>query len=172
MKRAGFSAGNPSFVGDVGKGSVSIIAIQNIAAILRHKEIGKAVVIEISPHATEPVSGSRHACLFRNVGEGAVSVVVIERVADGNPAIVEIAPVHKINVLPAVAVEIGDANSRTKLLAINRYPFVALVVHKLDASGCGYICELDRSRSGILSVQNWSEDRAGGDQDKYEHSDD
>src|SRR4249920_3572609 len=101
MKRAGFSAGNAGLVRNVGEGPVSIIAIKNVAAVLSHKKIGKTVVVEVSPYATEPVSGSRHTGFFRNVGECTVTVVVIQRIADGNSTIVEIAPIHEINILPA-----------------------------------------------------------------------
>src|SRR2546421_11531693 len=101
MKRAGFSAGNARFVGNVGKCSVSIVAIQNITAMLSHKKIGKAVVVEVSPDATEPVSGSGNTGLFSDIGECAVMVVAIQRVADGNAPIVEIASIDEINILPA-----------------------------------------------------------------------
>src|SRR6266853_5892496 len=143
MKRPRLRAGNASFVGDVGKCSISIVAIQNISTILSHKKIGEAVVVEISPYATEPVSGSWHAGLFSDVGECAVMIVAIECIPDGNTSIVEIASIDEINILPAVPIEISDADSRAKLLAINRDLLIPFKVHKLDTRGGSYVCELD-----------------------------
>src|ERR1700730_6303805 len=144
MKGAGFSAGNAGLVCDVSKCSIAIIAIQNIAIVLSHKEVGKAVVVEISPYATKPVSGSRHTGFFCDVGECAITVVAIQCVADRNPPIVEIAAIDEITILPAIAIEVGHADSRTKLLAINRDAFISLEVNKLDAGGGSDIGELDR----------------------------
>src|SRR2546421_6436927 len=129
MKRPRFSVGDASLVCNVGKCSVSIIAIQNIAAILSHKKIRKAVVIEIPPHTPEPVSGSGHPGFFRDISKCAVTVVAIQRIADGNTSIIEIASIDEINILPAVAIEIADADSRTKFLAINRDALIAFEVH-------------------------------------------
>src|ERR1700730_5072751 len=98
MKGAGFSAGNAGLVCDVSKCSIAIIAIQNIAIVLSHKEVGKAVVVEISPYATKPVSGSRHTGFFCDVGECAVPVVAIQFIADGNTSVVEIATIDEINI--------------------------------------------------------------------------
>src|ERR1700680_3384154 len=140
MKCPGFGAGNSSLVRDVGKCSVAVISIQNIATILSHKKIGIAVIVEISPHATEPVSGSGDAGLFSDIGERTVTVVAIECIAYRNPSIVEITSIDEINILPAIAIEVGDADSRTKLLAINRNPFIPFEVNKLDTSRGSYIC--------------------------------
>ncbi len=145
MKRARFSAGNASLVCDIGKCSISIIAIQNIATILSNKEIGKAVVVEISPYAAEPVSGSRHTGFFSDIGECAVTVVAIQCIADRNTSIVEITSVDEINILPAVTIEIANADAWTKLLAINRDALIPFKVHKRDTSCGRYIRELDRT---------------------------
>src|ERR1700736_5817679 len=150
MKRAGFRAPNASLVCNVGKCSISIVAIQNIATILSHKKVGKPVVVEISPYATESVSGSRHTGFFSDIGGCAVPVVAVQLVADGNASIVEITPIDEINILPAVTIEIGDADSRTKLLAINRDALIPFKVHKLDTSCDSYICELDQTWSRFL----------------------
>src|SRR5258708_34209345 len=96
------------------------MAMKNIGTVLSKKEIGKAVVVEISPYAAEPVSGSRHTGFFSDIGECAVTVVAIQCIADRNTSIVEITSVDEINILPAVTIEIANADAWTKLLAINR----------------------------------------------------
>src|SRR5258708_6565802 len=152
MKSARLIAGNARFICDVGKCSLSIIAVKTSSAISSHKEIGNAVVVEITPDASKPVPGSRYSGLFSDVGECAVAVVAIQRVADRNAPIVKITPIDEINILPAVSIEVCYADSRTKLLAIDRDAFIAFKVHKLDARCGSDICELDRTRPCVLGI--------------------
>src|SRR6266852_2194977 len=98
-----------------------------------------------------------NASLVRDVSKCSVTVVAIQRIADGNSSIVEIASIDEINILPAVTIEIGDADSRTKFLTINRDALVPFEVHKLDTSCGRYIRELDRTWSCVLCAKLWDE---------------
>jgi hypothetical protein len=69
---------------------------------------------------------------IRDIGESTICVVAVECIADRNTAIVQIAPIDHINVLPAVRVKVGNAGPRAKLFAVNRDAIVALKMNKRD----------------------------------------
>ncbi len=50
MKRSGLRTGDPGFVGNIGERSIAIVVVQNVASILRHEKIGKAVIIVAAPN--------------------------------------------------------------------------------------------------------------------------
>ena len=143
MKRSRFRAGDPGFVGHIGERPIAIVVIKNVAAILGHVQVGKSVVVVIAPDAAQAVAGAGNAGLFGDVGECAVTVITIERIADGDASVIQITAVHEVNVLPAVAVEVGHADSRTKFLAIDGDALVALEVGKCDAGRRRRIRKLD-----------------------------
>src|SRR4029077_2792080 len=89
----------------------------------------------------------------------AVMVVAIQRIVDRNTSMVEITSIDEINILPAVAIEIGDADSRTKLLAINRDALIPFKVHKLDTRCGSHICELDRTWTRVLCRELCNDDQ-------------
>src|SRR5216683_2580028 len=71
----------------------------------------------------------RDSGFVRNIGKGAIAVVVIERIARGDATIIEITSVDKIDVLPAVSVEIRHTESGTEDLANDGHPLVARIVY-------------------------------------------
>ncbi len=92
--------------------------IQHVPAILGHKQVGETIVVVVAPDATETVTGPGDSSVIGHVRERTISVVAIQSVAHGDAAIVQVAAVDKINVLPAVAIEVADADAGTELLAI------------------------------------------------------
>src|SRR6266446_1310250 len=105
---------------------------------------GSVAVVVVSPSSAKAVRGAGHARFIGHVRERAIAVVSIQRVLDGDAAVVTIPPVHKVNVLPAVPVEVGNAHPWTKFLEIDGHSFVSFKVRELDPRGRGDIHELSR----------------------------
>ena len=77
------AARHACFFGDIGKGSVAIVVVQDIFSIARHEEVSKTIVIIVSDchtHAVIARTCSRQACGFGDVGEAAVLVLAVEPV--------------------------------------------------------------------------------------------
>jgi hypothetical protein len=83
------------------------------------------------------------ASFVSSVGENAFTVVAVERVAGFDVAAVAITSVDEINVLPAVAVKIRRANSRTELLKIDGDAVVAFEVGEANAGFFRDVGEVD-----------------------------
>ncbi len=116
--------------------------VQHVSAVLRHIKIGKTVVVVVTPNATEAVACAGNTRCFGNIGECAVSIVAIKRVARRNAAIIEIASIDEVNVRKAIGVKIRDANARTKYFSIDGDSVVPSEVRELDSGWSGYIREL------------------------------
>jgi hypothetical protein len=82
--------------------------VQDASSILRHIQIGKTVAVIVAHGDALPVAAGSHARLLRDVGEGSIAIVAIERVAQGRIGIVEVAlaAVDEIDVHPSVVVVI------------------------------------------------------------------
>src|SRR5260370_14513891 len=150
MKQTRFQSSKPGLVSDVGKCSVTVVGVQTILPKLSDKEIGETVVVKISPYAAQSVACTGDARFFRYVSKGAIVVVAIKGIRNRNAAAVEVSSIDEINVLPAIPIEIGNADSRTKFLPVNRDAIVPFEVFDLDASRCRHICELDRRDGRVL----------------------
>src|SRR5712691_6791030 len=167
MKRSsGFYPRDSGFVRNVGKRAVAIVAIERVAAELGYIEVGKAVVVIVPPNAAQAVARAGDSGFVGHIGKGAIAVVVIERIARGDTAIIEITSVDKINVLPAVSVEIRHTESGTEDLANDGHPLVSRIVYELDAGGCRGVRELNGRRRGALCVNVRKAD--GSIEDKQE----
>src|SRR5262249_18646995 len=111
MELAGFEARDAGFCCDIGESAVAVVVVEQVGAELRDEEIGEAVVVVVAPDAAEAVVGAGDAGGVGDVGEGAVAVVAVEGVLFGDVAVVAVAAVDEIDVLPAVIVVIGDAQA-------------------------------------------------------------
>ena len=80
--------------------------IQNAFSVLGHIHIGKSVAVVVTHGNTLPVAAGGDAGLLGDVGESSVSIVAIERIAQGRIGIVEVAlaAVDEIDVHPSVVV--------------------------------------------------------------------
>src|SRR5215469_7759405 len=134
MKCARLGAANSSLFGHIGKRPISIIAVENVAAVLRNQQVRKSIVVVVAPHTSQPVTCPKHARLFGHIGEYAIAIVTIKRVANRDAAVVQIAPIYKIDVQPAVAVKVGHADSWAKFFPVDGDAMIALEVNKLNAS--------------------------------------
>jgi hypothetical protein len=117
--------GDTGLVGNVGERPIAIIVVQDVASILRHEKIGKAVVIVVAPDTTQAVTRTRNSSLVGHIGESAIAIIAVQRVAYRDAAVVEIAAIDEIDVLPAIAVEICYAQTRTdssRLMEIPLFP--------------------------------------------------
>src|SRR5437879_13021643 len=112
MKSTGFCAADTRLVGNVSERPVAVVVIQNVAPILSHVKIGKTVIVIIAPDATQTVAGSENSALLRDVGECAVAVVAVKRIAHGIPTVVQITSLDEIDVLPAAPTEVTPKDDR------------------------------------------------------------
>ncbi len=76
------------FVCDVGESAVAVIVVEEVLAVLCHIEVGKAVVVVVTPDAAKTVGVARHSGLLGDVGKGPVAIVVVEGVAHGDTAMI------------------------------------------------------------------------------------
>jgi hypothetical protein len=118
--------------GNIGERSVSVVVIQDVAAILGHIQIGKTVVVVIPPHATKTIASAANSGLFGNISKRSVPIVTIKCVAYRNAAAVEIPAVHEVYVLKAVTVEIRNADARAEYFPNYRDAVVAPEMDELD----------------------------------------
>src|SRR5207245_6740206 len=128
MKSTGFCAADTRLVGNVSERPVAVVVIQNVAPILSHVKIGKTVIVITAPDATQTVAGSGNSGLLRDVGECAVAVVAVKRIAHGNATVVQITTIDEIDVLPAYATDISYIYSRAMYIAIARDDLITLYV--------------------------------------------
>src|SRR2546423_7404546 len=142
MKRSGLRTCHARLVGNVGESSVAIVVVQNVASVLRHEKIGKSVIVVIAPDTTQAIAGARNTGLVRDISERSIAIIAVQRVASHDAAIVEIAAIDEIDVLPAVAIEISYTQARTEFFAVDRDTIIAFEVREFDARRRCDICEL------------------------------
>ena len=100
--------GDAGFKGDVGKGSVAIVAIEGGPVIAGDKEVGITVSVVVANGDAHAVTGIGHPCLGGDVGEGSVAVVAVKPIAQRLLRSEEVAgtAVDEEDVHPAVVVKI------------------------------------------------------------------
>ena len=104
-------AGRSGALGHADERAPAVVAKELGPAVLVEEEILVAVVVEVAPHGAHRHAGAgtidvRETHRRRDVGERAVAVVAIETVEAA------FAAVGDVEVLPAVAVEVGDGHRR------------------------------------------------------------
>ena len=72
------AVGDASFCGHVGKGAVSVVAIENVAAQAGDVEIGPAVVVVVSYGSAHGKAARGETRFCRHVGERTVVIVMVE----------------------------------------------------------------------------------------------
>src|SRR5438309_11036224 len=102
---ARFCPGHFCLIGDICKGSVPVVAIKNVAAVLRNKQIREPVIIVITPDATKTIAGTRNTGFLSHIGKCSVSVVTVQRIANRNTMPVKVPSIDEINILVTVTVE-------------------------------------------------------------------
>src|SRR5208282_1539631 len=103
-------AGDAGPFGHICECAIAIVAIKNVAAELRDTEVGESVAVVITDGDAHAVSAACHSSLFRYVGEGAVAIVPVERIAERARRRIKIclAAVDQIDVHPAVVVVVEE----------------------------------------------------------------
>src|SRR6185369_17371225 len=69
---------------DLFEGSIALVSVVEIwGRVVGNKDINQTVIIEVTRNDTQPVETVivRHACLLTDVGECAIAVVPVKRVA-------------------------------------------------------------------------------------------
>ena len=84
---------------------------------------------------------------------------MIKSIANSYAPIVKVTAVDKINILPAIAVKIGNAKAGTKYFADDRNSIVAPVMNEFDPGLGGHISKLNPRRMGSLRVKILGEQR-------------
>src|SRR5262249_28217700 len=90
-----------------------------------------------------------HSSFFGHVSKCAVSVVVVKGIARGNPAVVQVAAVDEINVLPPITIKVADADARPELLAVDRNPVIPFEVDEPDPGRISDFGKANRSGWGL-----------------------
>lgn len=110
--RAEIRTGYMSSLRDICKSPVAIVVIKNVAPVLSDIEIGEAIIVVVTPHATKSICGSGNSRFGGYITECAVTIIAIERIAIRSAAFVKIAAIYKVNILKSITVEIGNADAR------------------------------------------------------------
>src|SRR5579871_347737 len=131
------------FIRNIRKCAVAIVVIEDVAPKLRDEQVRIPIVVVIPPDATEAITSAGNTRLIRDVGKGEIAIVAIKRVARGDSSIVQIAPVHKIDVLIAVAIIIGNTNAGAENFKVGWYAVVAAKVSELDSRRGSHVGELN-----------------------------
>jgi hypothetical protein len=110
------------------------------------------MVVVVAPDAAEPVAGAGDAGFFGDVGESADTVIAIERVAYFNAAIaiVAVAAVDKVDVLPAIGVKVGDTDAGAEFFQVDGDALVAFAMCEADAGFFGGVTKANGiNRAGL-----------------------
>ena len=67
---------------DIGEGAVAVVVVENGPAVGGDEEVGEAVVIVVADRHAHAEGAAGHARLFGHIGERAVAIVLVERVAE------------------------------------------------------------------------------------------
>ena len=141
---------HPGLLAHVGEGSVVVVVIQAVLAVVGHVEVGPAIVV-VSPTAQPyPHRSLATPAFSRDVGERSVVVVMkqrrVRRRCFARQGVVGRA-VHQVDVEPAVVVVVDQAHSRPLGLE-NEALFrrAGGVMPTGQARGFGHILEDDRAR--------------------------
>ena len=153
-------AGQTRSLRDVLESPVPAIAIQGIGSPPGHEEVGVAVVVVVADrhavavalgHAADP-RGVRH------VFERAVAAVAEQAVAPGWLSRIggESAPLHEIDIEPAVAVVVDQADAASGELGELVDTRLAVLVDEREAGGPSVIAELGQGGIARLGVRRRS----------------
>src|SRR5262249_54088337 len=95
-------------LGHVGECAIAVVVIENVAAVLRNVKVGKAIPVVVADRHALPIAAALDPRLPRNISEGAVAIVMVERVAQRRVGIekITLAAVHEVNVHPSIVVVI------------------------------------------------------------------
>ena len=143
---------------NIGKCSISIIAIQNVSSVIRHVDVWQTVAVVVANGNAHPVTSASNPGLLRDIGEGPVSIVAVERIAERLWGIIKVAlpAVDEIYVHPSVVVVVKKSAPRATALRQILHPRFSGGVYPMNpAAGRGDFFE-ERSRSrepGDTSVE-------------------
>ena len=150
--------------GYVRERSISIVVIENAAAVLRDVQIGPAVGIEVSDSDAHAIASGRDASFFRHVCKCPVSIIAVERIAQGRVRGEKVAltAVHQINVYPAVVVVVQEGATCSRCLGQEVIRGAAVLMTPGDsASGRGHFLK-ERLLSGLCESR-WT-NQSGAEQ--------
>ncbi len=145
--RAEVHAIDVRFGGDIGERAVAVVAIEHVRSILHDVEVGVAVVVVVAHHAAQPIPGARNPGFVGDIRERAVAIVVVQGIARRQAAAVKVARADEIDVRPAIAVEIGHADTGAGLVHDIGDALVAFQVNEPDARQLRDVIE---SRRGVV----------------------
>src|SRR5260370_27866437 len=91
------------FLGHVGERAVAVVAIQNILSQVGKKKIVEAVVVVVGDCRRRSPSSAAQAGLIGDVGEGAVTVVLVQTIS-GFIRALDAHAAQKEDIQPAVVV--------------------------------------------------------------------
>ena len=71
----------PRLFRDISKGAVTVVVIEDALAVLSDVNVRKAIAIVIANRYALPVAPGRDSGFLGDIGEGSVTIVAVERIA-------------------------------------------------------------------------------------------
>src|SRR6266699_5526170 len=103
-------------LGHIREGTIAIVAIQDVLPKTRAENIVKAVVVIVADANTARPANRTQSRFFRNIGESAISVVLIETIARALGCALQARARQNENVHPAVVVVVNESAATTSRL--------------------------------------------------------
>src|SRR5262249_7855307 len=72
---------HPRLFGDIGKGPVPVVVVQNVASVLCDVKVGKAIAVIVAHRHALTVAAACDTGLFGDIGKCPVAIIVVERVS-------------------------------------------------------------------------------------------
>src|SRR5581483_5311906 len=102
-------ARDPRLGSHIRERAVAIVVVKHVAAVLGDVQVGIAIVIVVAPDAAQTVRRAWNPRLIGHIGERPVAIVAVQSIAYADAAPVTVTPVYEVDILVAVAVEVGNA---------------------------------------------------------------
>jgi hypothetical protein len=126
------------FCSHIRERAIAVVVIEDVLSVLRHIQVGPAVVVIVTRHAAQAEPAAGHACLIGHIRKRTIPVVAIQ----------SIPPIHEVDVRPAVAIEVGHAHAWPGFLHDVGDTLVAL---EMDETDPGFFRDVVEDRSGCAA---------------------
>ena len=130
------------------KGTVAIIAVQNIRAVIIEVNIRVPVIVVITDRNAQAVTTIADACFFRHIGKLPVTLIAVKCIfrSDVNFSSFQRRAIEKIDVDVPVAVVVKKRQTRTYRLHYVVQAGAAICVHEIYA---GLVCNVAKQYGAI-----------------------
>ena len=140
---------HPGRGGHVLEGTVPVVAVEGVGAVVAHEQVHPAVVVVVAGGHSHTPAAIPDSCLVGHVGKSPVAVVAVEGV--GNRALslnqlLPVASVDQVEIHPAVPVEVDPGHPSAHALQDVLLLRAAAEVLKIQARFGGHVLKDQRGR--------------------------